>query len=126
MPKPRREVVLLLPVALDEFAERAVVEELLAAEVAAVVEPGRVPTRPHRGLMRRMRRRLPREPRAIVFIERPQQELAHALADLLPPAEVHQLAPAELASLLPAGGPGAGTDAAQDVDDVRRQLRDGT
>lgn len=124
MRKPRREVVLLLPVALEAFAERDTVEALLEAERVAVVEPGRRRSAPGPRLVRRLRRRLPRDVRAIVCVDAAQAVLARALASAVPGADARYCPPAELGQLA-ASGAHARLDAAQDVGDVERELLDG-
>ena len=123
MRKPRREVVLLLPVALEQFAERDAVRALLDAERVAVVEPGRRSGAGPR-MVRRLRRRLPRDVRAVVCVDEAQRVLARALAAAMPGAEARYCPPGELGRLA-ASGAHAGLDAAQDVGDVERELLDG-
>jgi hypothetical protein len=93
-------LLVLLPDPLERFAQRELVEALLAAGVATVVDPPRTSYRriariPEAfGLTvslkqaRRLRRRLRSDPRALVIFDPAQYPLARALLMLLPECEL--------------------------------------
>ena len=75
--------VLLLPGALEGMEQRDEVEALLRAPGIVAVEPGRVPSvgRAVRGQARRLLRRLPGRPVAVVVFGEAQSSLARELTE---------------------------------------------
>ena len=75
--------VLLLPCPVEELEQRAEVEALLRAPGVVALEPGRLPPqegRRARGQARRLLRRLPGRPVAVVVFGEREQPLARELA----------------------------------------------
>lgn len=75
--------VLLLPSRLEELAEREALEALLRGPGVVALEPGRLPPtqgRRARGQARRLLRRLPGRPVAVVVFGEREQPLAEELA----------------------------------------------
>jgi hypothetical protein len=106
-----RPLLLLLPEKLERFAQRALVEEVLATGTALAVDP---PAMSYRRIAlipeaigvtvsikqaRRLRKRLPHDPRAIAIFDPAQYTLARGLLTLLPRCELWYEHPAD-----PSGG----------------------
>ncbi|HEX2086776.1 MAG TPA: hypothetical protein VHF89_13945 [Solirubrobacteraceae bacterium] len=75
--------VLLLPARLEELDQRDEVQALLAAPGVVAIEPGRLPAlqgRRARGQARRLLRRLPGRPVAVVVFGEREQALGEAMA----------------------------------------------
>ena len=75
--------VLLLPRALEQLEQRAELEVLLRARGVVAVEPGIVPSagRAVRGQARRLLRRLPGRPAAVVVFGEAEELLARELVE---------------------------------------------
>ena len=76
--------VLLLPAPVEELDQREGLTELLRAPGVVALEPGRLPPakgRRARGQARRLLRRLPGRPAAVVVFGDREEPLARALAD---------------------------------------------
>ena len=82
--------VLLLPGRLEELEQRDELTDLLGAEGVIAVEPGFIPSvgRAVRGQARRLLRRLPGRPAAVVVFGEAEGELARELASRVVGCEV--------------------------------------
>ena len=91
-----RPLLLLLPEPLERFAHRALVEELLATELAVAADPPRVSYRRQVAFAdavaprqaKRLRKRLKGDPRVVVIFAASQYPLARWLLQLLPDGEL--------------------------------------
>ena len=92
--------VLLLPRRVEELEQRAEVEALLRCRGVVALEPGPLPPsagRRARGQARRMLRRLPGRPAAVVVLGEREQPLAEELVERVAGCEL--IATRELAGL---------------------------
>lgn len=89
--------LLLLPCALEEFARADDVRDLLRAPGVVAVEPARLARAPEvlAGIQsRRLLRKLPGTPRAVVVFEPEQEPLARAVVASTPECELWEAPPA--------------------------------